>query len=145
MTTTENADATALPLLQAGDASPPLEVGPITRTQIVRYAGAGGDFNPIHHDELFATGAGQPSVFAHGLLTAGILSRLVSSWLGLTNVKRYAVRFTGQVWPGDVLTCQGEVDDVAADGDGRVATCSFRVTRQSGDEVVRASAIARVA
>jgi len=79
-------------------------VGPISRTDIVRFAGAGGDFNPVHHDELFATNAGYPSVFAMGMLTAGLLGDYVASWLGIDKVRRFDVQFRNPVWPGDTLS-----------------------------------------
>lgn len=79
-------------------------VGPLTRTDLVRYAGAGGDFNPLHHDEVFATGAGYPSVIGHGLLTAGLAGSALAAAVGPLSLRRYAVRYTGQVFPGDVLT-----------------------------------------
>jgi 3-hydroxybutyryl-CoA dehydratase len=81
---------------------------PVTRTQIVRFAGAAGDFNPMHHDEGFARAAGQPSVFAMGQLTAAILGSAVAGWLGRENVAAYGVRFTDRVWPGDRLVLTGE-------------------------------------
>ncbi|GAA1002344.1 MaoC-like dehydratase [Acrocarpospora pleiomorpha] len=84
-------------------------VGPLTRTDFVRYAGAGGDFNPIHHDETFARAAGYPAVFGHGLLTAGILGGYAASWLGRRNLRRFSVRYVDQVWPGDTLVLSGEV------------------------------------
>jgi acyl dehydratase len=93
-------------------------VGPLTRTDFVRYAGAGGDFNPIHHDETFARGAGYPSVFGHGLLTAGILGGCAAAWLGRRNLRRFDVRYVGQVWPGDTLVITGEVLRFAAAQDG---------------------------
>jgi acyl dehydratase len=86
---------------------------PITRTQIVRFAGAAGDFNPMHHDEEFALAAGQPSVFAMGQLTAALLSQAVAEWFGAENVAGYGVRFRDKVWPGDRLVLRA--DD---DGDG---------------------------
>lgn len=95
----------------AGTASAERVFGPITRTDIVRYAGAGGDFNPIHHDDVFATSSGYPSVFAHGLLTAGVLSTFVTGWLGRSNLRRFSVRYVDQVWPGDRLVARGEVDE----------------------------------
>jgi acyl dehydratase len=80
----------------------------ITRTQIVRFAGAAGDFNPMHHDEPFALAAGQPSVFAMGQLTAAIVADAVAGWFGGGNVAGYAVRFRGKVWPGDRLVLDAE-------------------------------------
>lgn len=127
--------------LAAGDAMPASTIGPLTRTDFVRYAGAGGDLNPIHHDELMATGAGMPSVFGMGMLHAGVLGNRLARWVGPDNVRSFGVRFTGQVWPGDELTFAGTVDGVA---DG-VAQLSLSVTRQTGDVVMTATATAAVA
>jgi acyl dehydratase len=92
-----------------GEALPPVVVSEITRTDLVRYAGASGDFNPIHHDEFFAKAAGNPSVFGHGMLTAEFLGRCVTDFVGVENLRRYKVRFATRVWPGDTITCQGRV------------------------------------
>ena len=83
---------------------------PVTRTQIVRFAGAAGDFNPMHHDEPFAVAAGQPSVFAMGQLTAAILATAVADWFGADNVTAYGVRFKDKVWPGDRLVLRATSD-----------------------------------
>ncbi|MHB8692938.1 MAG: MaoC/PaaZ C-terminal domain-containing protein [Solirubrobacteraceae bacterium] len=85
----------------------------VTRTQIVRFAGAAGDFNPMHHDEPFARAAGQPSVFAMGQLTAAILGDAVASWFGAANVAGYGVRFKDKVWPGDALVLRADPDPEA--------------------------------
>lgn len=77
---------------------------PVTRTDFVKYAGAGGDFNPIHHDETFAVGAGYPSVFGQGLFTAGLAATTLAEAVGPLTLRRYGVRYVGQVWPGDALT-----------------------------------------
>jgi acyl dehydratase len=92
-----------------GTAIPPVVVEHLTRTDLVRYAGASGDFNPIHHDEEFARAAGNPTVFGHGMLTAGILSRCLTDFIGVGNLRRYKVRFATRVWPGDTITCAGKV------------------------------------
>src|SRR6476659_9321124 len=77
----------------------------LKRTQIVQYAGASGDYNPLHSDEIFTTKvAGYPSVFAHGMLTMGMTGRLVTDLVGAENVKSFGGRFVNQVWPGDTLT-----------------------------------------
>lgn len=131
--------------LEIGDEAPELRTDPVTRAQIVRYAGAGGDFNPIHYDDGYAREAGMPSVFGHGLLAAGIVSRLAHRWLGLDNVRAFGARFTGQFFPGDVLTCGGRVVDVRRAGSDRVADCELWLRRENGDEVVRATATARIA
>ncbi len=131
--------------LSAADQAPEQVHGPVTRSDLVRYAGAGGDFNPIHHDEQFARDAGLDTVFAMGMFHAGLLSRLVAGWLGLANVRRFGVRFTGQVWPGDTLTFNGVVDRVYEEDGVRLADCSFTATRQSGDVAITATATAAVA
>jgi acyl dehydratase len=106
---------------------------PITRTQIVRFAGAAGDFNPMHHDEVFAHQAGQPSVFAMGQLQAAMLAAMVAEWLGAENVTGYGVRFRDKVWPGDRLVMTGEVKE---DRDG-VRHCELKAVRESdGAEVL---------
>jgi len=95
--------------IQEGDELPAVVVENLTRTDLVRYAGASGDFNPIHHDELFAKAAGNPSVFGHGMLTAGFVGRCITDFVGPENVRRYKVRFATRVWPGDTITCRGRV------------------------------------
>ena len=116
---------------------------PITRTQIVRFAGAAGDFNPMHHDEIFARAAGQPSVFAMGQLTAAILGAAVADWFGSENVTAYEVRFRDKVWPEDRLRLSatgGEMRDglqrwelaVARDDDGVTVLTGSATVRRAG-------------
>src|SRR5207249_9375296 len=92
-----------------GEELPPVVVENLSRTDLVRYAGASGDFNPIHHDEEFAHMAGQPSVFGHGMLTAAFVGRCVTDYVGADNLRRLKVRFATRVWPGDSITCKGKV------------------------------------
>ncbi|MBI2561981.1 MAG: hypothetical protein HYW08_06240 [candidate division NC10 bacterium] len=68
--------------VKEGEALPEMRVEGLTRTDFVRYAGASGDFNPIHHDQTFAEASGNPTVFAMGMLNAGILSRVVTRFVG---------------------------------------------------------------
>jgi acyl dehydratase len=111
----------------------------LTRTQIVQYAGASGDFNPIHTDETFATrAAGYPSVFAHGMLSMGLTGRLLTDWLGDGVLRSYGVRFVRQVWPGDTLTAKGTV--TAIDGDQGVVDIELVTRNQKGEPVVTGSA-----
>lgn len=121
----------------AGDRAEPRTFGPITRTDIVRYAGASGDFNPIHHDEGFATAAGFPTVFSMGMYQAGLLATFATDWLGAEHVRRYTVRFREQVWPDDVLTCAGTVTAV----EGGLATVELTCTRQTGGVAVVGEAV----
>ena len=74
------------------------------RTDLVVYAGASGDFNPMHTDEISAQAAGLPSVFGHGMFSMGLLGRAVTDWAGAGNLKVYGVRFTRQTWPGETLS-----------------------------------------
>ena len=84
--------------------------GPLSREDFVRYAEASGDDNPIHQDEAYAQASGAPTVFAMGMLNAGYLAHAVSDWFGgPQNIRRYKVRFTNRVWPGDELVCTGKV------------------------------------
>jgi acyl dehydratase len=98
-----------------GDDLPERVFGPLSRTDFVRYQGASGDFNPIHHDEEFAQKAGFPTVFSVGMLQAGYLAAYVTELFGADAVRRFQVRFREQVWPGDVLTCRGRVSGVRRD------------------------------
>jgi acyl dehydratase len=95
--------------VREGQAIPAVVVENLTRTDLVRYAGASGDFNPIHHDEGFAKLAGNPTVFGHGMLTAGFVGRCIDDFVGVGNLRRYKVRFATRVWPGDTITCRGTV------------------------------------
>jgi acyl dehydratase len=92
-----------------GEVLPAVVIEDLNRTDLVRYAGASGDFNPIHHDEGFARSAGNPTVFGHGMLTAGFVGRCVTDYVGVANLRRYKVRFATRVWPGDTITCTGKV------------------------------------
>jgi acyl dehydratase len=99
----------------------PLVIGPLTRTDLVRYQGASGDFYPIHHDEPFARAVGFPAPISLGMLHAGILANWATKWLGAANIRHLRVRFTDQVFPGDTLTCDGTVvREYERDGQGRV-------------------------
>ena len=95
--------------LQVGDTLPELVDEPLTRTDFVRYQGASGDMNPIHHDEGYARSAGFPTVFAVGMLGAGILGTYVAELFGPENVRKFKVQFREQAWPDDVLTYTGTV------------------------------------
>jgi acyl dehydratase len=84
--------------------------GPLKREDFVRYAAVSGDDNPIHQDEEYAKKSGAPTVFAMGMLNAGYLATAVSDWFGGPHhLRRFKVRFTNRVWPGDELVCTGRV------------------------------------
>ena len=119
----------------------PLVMGPLTRTDFVRYQGASGDFNPIHHDEEFAKSAGFPSVFSVGMLQAGILGTYCTEWLGAENVRRFAVQFREQVWPGDHLRFTATVVRKYADAGVRKVDLELLATRvESGGAAIKGEA-----
>jgi acyl dehydratase len=89
----------------------------LTRGQIVQYAGASGDFNPLHTDEIYATRvAGFPSVFAHGMLTMGLTGKALTDRFGVGSLRSFGGRFRSQVWPGDSLRVAITVGNASADG-----------------------------
>ena len=126
--------------VSVGDSAEPRTFGPITRTDIVRYAGASGDFNPIHHDETFATKAGFPTVFSIGMFQAALLATYATDWLGAESVRRFTVRFQEQVWPGDELTCRGTVTSVEQADDGTHIEVELTCTRQTGGTAIAGTA-----
>jgi acyl dehydratase len=116
---------------------PVLRFGPLTVTDIVRYAGASGDFNPLHHDPEFAKAAGLPRVMAHGMLSAGLLGSFVTAWFGPGSVRRFKVRFTDRVWPGDVLLPHGTITRTFTDSTGEPrAELTLELRRESGGLVI---------
>jgi acyl dehydratase len=116
------------------------EFPPLTRTMFVRYAGASGDFNPMHHDDTIATQVGNPSVFGHGMLSMGLAARVVKDWFGPEAIRRLQVRFAKQVWPGDVLTCRAVVTGTR-DVDGeRLVDLDLTVENQNGDKAITGAA-----
>lgn len=87
-----------------------LKKEPITRTQIVQYAGASGDFNPMHHDERMAVGQyGEETVFAHGMVSYGFVTQMLVDHFGVGTIRKHMARFTFQVRPGDILNFTGKV------------------------------------
>jgi acyl dehydratase len=127
--------------LKVGDKHEAVVIENVNRTHIVKYAGASGDFNPLHHDDTAAKNlAGYPGVFAHGMLSMGLTGRMLTDWLGPAALKKYGVRFTKQVWPGDTLTAKGEVTKVE---DG-LATIRVVTVNQNGESVVEGEAVAAI-
>jgi acyl dehydratase len=119
--------------LSVGDEGPVMVVEDIERRDFVRYAGASGDFNPIHYDDTYARAAGNESVFGQGMLTAGYAATMAADWFGVENVTRLGVRFRARLWPGDTVTVTGEVTEVTADG--RV-TAELAVRNQDDEPLV---------
>ena len=127
--------------LKVGDTHTARIVDDLKRTQIVQYAGASGDYNPLHTDEIFTTKvAGYPSVFAHGMLTMGMTGKMLTDYVGDARLTKYGVRFTSQVWPGDTLDATATVKELK---DGLVEL-DIETKNQDGVVVLSGYAEARV-
>ena len=131
--------------LNVGDVHSEVVVDDLTRTQIVQYAGASGDYNPLHTDEIFATQvAGFPSIFAHGMLTMGLAGKMVTNYVGDGRLRSFGGRFRAQVWPGDTLTARAEVVGIRDDERGPLVELRITTTNQDGLEVFAGEATAAV-
>ena len=131
--------------LTIGDSYSELIVEDLTRTQIVQYAGASGDYNPVHTDEKFVTEvAGYPTVFAHGMLTMGMTGRMVTNYVGDGQLTYYGVRFVNQVWPGDTLTARAEIAAIRDEDGGTVVDLTISTTKQDEIFVLSGNATARI-
>ncbi|HET9093055.1 MAG TPA: MaoC/PaaZ C-terminal domain-containing protein [Acidimicrobiales bacterium] len=112
----------------------------LTRTDLVAYAGASGDFNPMHHDEVLATAAGQPSVFGHGMFSMGLLGTAVTGWAGPGSLVRYSVRFSRQTWPGETLVTRVVVAGKREEGGRRLVDLDCSLANADGEQKVVGSA-----
>ncbi len=131
--------------LKVGDTHSEVVVENLSRTQIVMYAGASGDYNPLHSDEVYTTqAAGYPSVFAHGMLTMGLTGKMLTNYVGDGRLKKFGVRFTNQVWPGDTLTASATVAAIREENGEKLVDLTLSTKNQDGKEVVSGSATARV-
>ncbi|MFT5208592.1 MAG: acyl dehydratase [Flavobacterium sp.] len=117
----------------------------LSRTQIVQYAGASGDYNPLHSDEIFTTQiAGYPSVFAHGMLSMGMTGKMLTNFVGDGRLRSFGVRFTAQVFPGATLTASATITDIKKEGDEIIAEMSVTTVDAEGTEVVKGTATATI-
>lgn len=126
--------------VNVGDAAPE-ERHTLTRTDLVVYAGASGDFNPMHHDEVQAKAAGMPSVFGHGMFSAGLLATAITDYVGVGNLRRYSVRFAKQTWPDDELVTRITVSDKRKE-DENLVDLECALVNASGEAVVTGEATA---
>jgi len=127
--------------LQVGDTTEQVVVEGLTRTQLVMYAGASCDFNPLHTDEVYATqAAGFPSVFGHGMLTMALTGKAVTDYVGDGRLRSFGGRFRDQVWPGDTLTTRLTVVEIRRADGIPVAVIDIVTVNQHGATVFTGSA-----
>ena len=124
--------------VKVGDTAPAID-HKLSRTDLVMYAGASGDFNPMHHDEVAAQSAGLPSVFGHGMFTAGLLATAVTNYVGIGNLTSYRVRFTKQTWPGETLSTTIAVSEKRPNNE-IVLECA--VVNENGEAKIQGEAVA---
>lgn len=122
-----------------GDEAPVL-THRLSRGDLVRYAGASGDFNPMHTDEVAAKEAGMESVFGHGMFSAGLLATALTNWSGVGTVVSYNVRFVKQTWPGEELSTRIKVVGKRVDGQRRLVDVTCSLSNQEGQDKVTGEA-----
>src|SRR3954469_23046332 len=127
--------------VNVGDRAPAVS-HKLTRTDLVMYAGASGDFNPMHTDEVAAKEAGLPGVFGHGMFTAGLLGKARTDYVGVGNLKRYKVRFTKQTWPGETLSTKITVKAKRDEGGDHLVELECHVVNQDGESKLQGEATA---
>ncbi len=114
----------------------------LTRTDLVQYAGASGDFNPMHTDEVAAQAAGLPSVFGHGMFSMGLLGTALTNYVGVGNLTTYKVRFTKQTWPDEVLTTKIVVTGKRSEGEANYVDLECSLANADGQVKVAGEATA---
>ena len=128
--------------IETGEEIPPLEKHPSTR-QLVMWAGASGDFNPIHFDKDFALAKGLPGVIVHGQLALAFLGQMVTDWLGNSGeLARISVSYKGMNFPGEAITCRGVVKNKSEGA--REVTLEVWAENPRGEKTVAGTAVARL-
>lgn len=127
--------------LSVGDEAPVL-THRLTRTDLVRYAGASGDYNPMHHDEILATAAGQPSVFGHGMFSMGLLGTAITHFVGAGRLTGYQVRFSRQTWPDEELSTRIVVTGKREEDGRRLVDMDVSLSNAAGEVKVVGQATA---
>jgi acyl dehydratase len=131
--------------LNVGDTYEEVVVDDLTRTQLVQYAGASGDYNPLHSDATYAVEVAKyPGVFAHGMLSMGLTGKMLTNYVGDGRLTKFGVRFSKQVWPGDTLTATATVEEIREEDGQRLVDLSVVTVNQDGDTVIKGSATARI-
>jgi len=140
--------------INVGDAIPTFTSDPLTRTHLVRYAGASGDFNPLHHDETFVKLFGMPRVISHGMLVMGITGRAIAEWVDDKNLRKFGVRFSGMTEPMDLddpnsaaratIVMTGTVVEKFEEAGEKRIRCEIQVADKTGGVKLTGSFVAAV-
>ena len=131
--------------LKPGNEHSEVVIDNLSRTQLVMYSGASGDYNPLHTDDVYTKEvAGYPGVFAHGMLTMGLTGKMLTNYVGDGRLTKFGVRFTNQVWPGDTLTSTATVTEVRVEDGQALVDLDVKTTTQDGTTVVSGYATAKV-
>ena len=125
--------------IQVGDAMPTLVKDPVTDTQLVKYSGASGDFNPIHTVPKAAEASGLGGTIAHGMLIMGFVGQAVTDWIPKKYLKSFGVRFAGMTRPGDVVTVTGKVTEKKEIGNEKRIVCELTAKNQKDALLVAGS------
>ncbi len=126
--------------IEPGRAFAPRTFGPLTMTDIVRYQGASGDLNPMHHDDEMARAAGYPAAFSVGMLGAGYLAAYCTDLFGTRTVRRFRTRFRKVVYRGEVLTAHAAVREIRGSRDDARVVLDLELIDSAGAVVVDGSA-----
>ncbi|MCK8655977.1 MaoC family dehydratase [Pseudomonas umsongensis] len=127
--------------IQIGDVIPQLGLQPVNRTTLALYCGASGDHNPIHIDIDFARKSRMPDVFAHGMLSAAYLGRLLTQWVPQQQVRSLSIRFTGITQLGHIPTCTGTITDKFEENGEKRVRLQIRCANQYGEEKLAGEAV----
>ena len=127
--------------IKEGDTGPEFS-HELSRTDLVMYAGASGDFNPMHTDEVKAKDSGLPSVFGHGMFSAGFLAKALTDYVGVGNLRTYKVRFAKQTWPGETFLTKIAVTGKRKEDGANLVDLECTLLNENGEVKVSGEAVA---
>ncbi len=119
--------------VEVGQEISQITIGPITHADLVRYAGASGDFNPIHNDKDFAISQGLDGTIAHGMLVMAYVGRLCTNWADQKQFKYFGIKFKAMTKPGQTLTCKGKIKRKKEENGERLVTVDVEAVDQNGE------------
>ncbi|GHO53454.1 MaoC family dehydratase [Ktedonobacter sp. SOSP1-85] len=119
--------------VQVGDEIPTLTKDPMTLQRLVRYAGASGDFNPLHTDPAVGEAVGTGGIIAHGMLIMGFVGQMLSDYVGPTALRKFNVRFKGMTHLGDTITCSGTITEKNEVNGEAIIAGKVQAADQNGD------------